>query len=73
MERDFLRNTLLTNTASFVGHRDLNRHGVLHGVFVNFGHKANFYILISILEAQAVVRDYLCNKAYHATRQPRLR
>jgi hypothetical protein len=56
--RDFLRNTLLANTASFPGARDLNRHGVLHGVFVNFGHQANFYILISILDLLTFIMTF---------------
>lgn len=48
--REFLRTKLLTNTGTFSGARELNRHGVLHGVFRDFGHEANFYILVSILD-----------------------
>jgi len=56
--RDFLKSTLLVRTASFTGARDLNRHGVLHGVFVNFGHEANFYILISILDLLTFIMTF---------------
>jgi hypothetical protein len=47
---DFLDKKLLMQTSSFTGWRDLNRHGVVHGIFVNFGCQANFYILVSILD-----------------------
>ncbi len=54
--RNFLRAKLLAPTAAFSGARQLNRHGVLHGVFKDFGSEANFYILVSILDLLTFVR-----------------
>jgi hypothetical protein len=56
--RDFLRSKLLANTSTLPGARDLNRHGVLHGVFKDFGHEANFYILISILDLLTFIQVF---------------
>ncbi len=54
----FLQDTLLKNTQKFVGDRELNRHGVLHGVFRNFGQEANFYILISTLDVLTFILTF---------------
>ncbi len=48
--RDFLKNRLLINTDMYNGVGNLNRHGVLHGVFSKYGHDFNFYRLISFLD-----------------------
>lgn len=56
--RDFLSNRLLEKTTLFSGVRNLNRHGVLHGVFSNFGHAANFYILVSILDLLTFIMTF---------------
>jgi hypothetical protein len=48
--RDFWRSKLLANTGSYVGTGSLNRHGILHGVFDDFGYEWNFYKLVSLLD-----------------------
>ena len=35
--RDFVRDRLLQNTDRYVGLNEFNRHGILHGIFENFG------------------------------------
>lgn len=48
--RDFVRDRLLHNTDSFVGFNEFNRHGILHGVFEDFGQDINFLRLITLLD-----------------------
>lgn len=51
--RRFLAEKFLVATAKFDAEGDLNRHGILHGVFSDYGSIGNFYRLISFL-------DFLC-------------
>jgi hypothetical protein len=37
-----VRDRLLQNTDRYVGLNEFNRHGILHGVFENFGQDINF-------------------------------
>lgn len=48
--RDFVRDRLLQNTDSYDGLNELNRHGILHGIFTNFGEDINFFRLITLLD-----------------------
>jgi len=44
--RDFVRDRLLQHTDDYVGLNEFNRHGILHGLFENFGQAINFFRLI---------------------------
>lgn len=48
--RDFVRNRLLENTDRYAGLNEFNRHGILHGIFENFGEDINFLRLITLLD-----------------------
>lgn len=48
--RDFVRNRLLENTNRYAGHNEFNRHGILHGLFEDFGQEINFLRLITLLD-----------------------
>jgi hypothetical protein len=48
--RDFVRDRLLQNTDRYVGLNEFNRHGILHGIFENFGQDINFLRLITLLD-----------------------
>jgi hypothetical protein len=48
--RDFVRDRLLQNTAGYSGLNEFNRHGILHGIFENFGQDINFFRLITLLD-----------------------
>jgi len=48
--RDFLKSKLLEHTSKYAGAGELNRHGILHGVFSTFGHEWNFYKVLSFLD-----------------------
>lgn len=48
--RDFVRDRLLESTKRFVGFNDFNRHGILHGLFDDFGQAINFLRLITLLD-----------------------
>jgi len=48
--RDFVRNRLLENTKRYAGHNEFNRHGILHGLFEDFGQDINFFRLITLLD-----------------------
>jgi hypothetical protein len=48
--RDFVRYRLLENTRRFAGHNEFNRHGILHGLFDDFGQAINFLRLITLLD-----------------------
>jgi hypothetical protein len=48
--RDFVQNRLLENTNRFAGHNQFNRHGILHGIFEDFGQDINFLRLITLLD-----------------------
>lgn len=48
--RDFMRDRLLMKTHSYSGINNLNRHGILHGVFDGYGASSNFQKLISFLD-----------------------
>jgi hypothetical protein len=48
--RDFLKKKLLERTSRYAGTGELNRHGILHGVFSAFGYDWNFYKVLSFLD-----------------------
>lgn len=48
--RDFVRDRLLQNTDRYVGLNEFNRHGILHGIFEDFGQAVNFLRLITLLD-----------------------
>lgn len=48
--RDFVRDRLLENTDHYTGLNEFNRHGILHGLFENFGQDINFLRLITLLD-----------------------
>jgi hypothetical protein len=48
--RDFVRDRLLQNTNDYDGFNEFNRHGILHGIFENFGQDINFLRLITLLD-----------------------
>jgi len=48
--RDFVRGRLLQNTDRYAGLNEFNRHGILHGIFENFGQDINFLRLITLLD-----------------------
>jgi hypothetical protein len=48
--RDFVRNRLLEDTTNYSGLNELNRHGILHGIYGDFGEDVNFFRLITLLD-----------------------
>ena len=48
--RDFFAERLLTHTDNYDGLDQLNRHGILHGIFEQYGNAVNFLRLITLLE-----------------------
>jgi hypothetical protein len=50
MLRDFVRDRLLKDTRSYGGLNELNRHGILHGIFDKYGEDINFFRIITILD-----------------------
>jgi hypothetical protein len=48
--RDFVSDRLLQNTGRYVGLNEFNRHGILHGIFDNFGQAVNFLRLVTLLD-----------------------
>lgn len=48
--RDFFADRLLTDTDNYAGLDRLNRHGILHGIFEQYGAAINFLRLITLLE-----------------------
>jgi hypothetical protein len=48
--RDFVRDRLFQNTDSYFGLNEFNRHGIVHGIFENFGQAVNFLRLVTLLD-----------------------
>ncbi|MFL9863979.1 hypothetical protein PQR67_07360 [Paraburkholderia fungorum] len=48
--RDFFAERLYAQTKNYGGLDQLNRHGILHGLFDGYGDSVNFYRLISLLD-----------------------
>lgn len=48
--RDFVRDRLLEKTDKYIGFNELNRHGMLHGIYGNFGEEMNFFRLVTLLD-----------------------
>ena len=48
--RNFFQKNLLIHTKNFSGSGNLNRHGILHGIFEKYGSDLNFFRLISLLD-----------------------
>lgn len=51
----FMRNRLLAKTSEYSGIDDLNRHGISHGIFLDYGKATNFLKLISFLDGLVFV------------------
>jgi hypothetical protein len=47
---EFLRERFLKNTSRYAGLQNFNRHGILHGVFDDFGEELNFLRIVMILD-----------------------
>lgn len=47
--RDFIRNNLLKKTDDYTGLDELNRHGIDHGIYSEYGDENNFYRMVTIL------------------------
>jgi hypothetical protein len=50
MLRDFIVDKFFANTNRYAGLDNFNRHGILHGVFEDFGEDLNFFRIITILD-----------------------
>jgi len=48
--RDFVRDRLLQSTDRYIGFNEFNRHGILHGIFEDFGQAINFLRLVTVLD-----------------------
>jgi hypothetical protein len=48
--RDFVQDNLLKDTDLYTGLDELNRHGIDHGIFSNYGDENNFYRMVTILD-----------------------
>jgi hypothetical protein len=48
--RDFIKDRFLKNTDRYDGLNQFNRHGILHGVFDDYGEELNFLRVITILD-----------------------
>jgi len=48
--RDFFAERLLKHTDDYDGLDQLNRHGILHGIFEKYGAAVNFLRLITLLD-----------------------
>jgi len=48
--RDFMEKRFLEKTDNYDGMNQFNRHGILHGLYDNFGDDKNFYRLITLLD-----------------------
>jgi hypothetical protein len=62
--RDFFSERLLKTTTTYAGLDQLNRHGILHGIFEQYGEPANFFRLITLLDllcfTMALIRGGSC-------------
>jgi hypothetical protein len=48
--RDFFSERLLKSTSTYAGLDQLNRHGILRGIFDQYGGTTNFFRLITLLD-----------------------
>jgi hypothetical protein len=48
--KNFFSDRLLSSTANYNGLDEFNRHGILHGIFGDYGSATNFFRCITILE-----------------------
>ena len=48
--RDYMRDRFLKNTNRFEGLHQFNRHGILHGIFDDYGEELNFLRIITLLD-----------------------
>ncbi|RYD90270.1 MAG: hypothetical protein EOP50_16230 [Sphingobacteriales bacterium] len=48
--RKFIEDRLLAHTANYTGQNEFNRHGILHGVFGDYGDPLNFFRAVTILD-----------------------
>ena len=56
--RDFMRDRFLKKTDLYSGFNQFNRHGILHGVFDEYGEDINFLRLITLLDLLCFVIGY---------------
>ncbi len=47
---EFIRTRFLENTDTYNGLNDFNRHGILHGIYDQYGDDLNFFRLITLLD-----------------------
>lgn len=57
--RDYFADRILISTYYYSGIDELNRHGILHGIFERYGTKFNFLRLITILELLCYIISHL--------------
>ena len=50
MLRDFVGDRLFRDTDEYDGANQLNRHGILHGIFTDYGARVNFFRLITVID-----------------------
>lgn len=50
MLRDFVNERLFQDTDLYTGANQLNRHGILHGLFLNYGERVNFFRLMTVID-----------------------
>jgi hypothetical protein len=55
---EFMRDRFLKNTNRYDGLQFFNRHGILHGVFADFGEELNFYRLVMLLDLLCFIIIY---------------
>lgn|GEM_PF-4647543 len=53
----FLKEHLFADTDNFQNPSELNRHGILHGLFDSYGSRTNFFMLYSMLEMHAFITN----------------
>jgi len=74
--RDFFSERLLKSTSTYAGLDQLNRHGILHGIFDQYGDPTNFVRLITLLDllcfAMALVHGGSCFAPDHTPESKRL-
>ena len=56
--RDFIKGRFLRNADRYEGLNQFNRHGILHGVFDDYGEELNFYRTITIIDLLCMIIGY---------------
>lgn len=55
---NYIQKHLYARTDKFAGQNELNRHGILHGLFRNYNSQTNFYKLISFIDMLCFIIIY---------------